>query len=154
MVSEICATIRNYFCKEKYFGTFEVRDGSLYVLGSAGLAAGSDINDLFLAGQYIRVIGSVLNDGVYMVGGTEFVGEEIFNGAIWSLAIPKDFIDLVDDIQEWCAANKSTLESPYTSESFGGYSYTKKAGSNSDGGAYTWQDQFSSRLNRWRKARV
>ncbi len=154
MVGEICATIRNYFCKEKYFGTFEVRDGHLYVLSSAGLTSGSDVDTQFLPGQYIRVVGSVLNDGVYLIGSANYTGAEIFNGSIWSMAVPKDFIALVTDIQNWCAANKNTLESPYTSESFGGYSYTKKAGSNSDGGAYTWQDQFASRLNRWRKIRV
>jgi hypothetical protein len=154
MVGEICATIKNYFCKEKYFGTFEVRDGSLYVLSSAGLAAGLDVDNQFVPGQYIRVVGSVLNDGVYMIGSADYTGSEIFNGSIWSLALPKDFLDLATEIQDWCEANKNTLESPYTSESFGGYSYTKKAGSNSDGGAYTWQDQFASRLNRWRKARV
>ena len=40
-------------------------------------------------------------------------------------------------------------ESPYTSESFGDYSYTKATGES--GAPLTWRDVFASRLNAWRK---
>ena len=40
-------------------------------------------------------------------------------------------------------------ESPYTSESFGGYSYTKATDAN--GAPIGWQKAFASRLNKWRK---
>ena len=39
--------------------------------------------------------------------------------------------------------------SPYQSESFGGYSYTKASASNGD--QVDWKTVFRSRLNRWRK---
>ena len=45
--------------------------------------------------------------------------------------------------------------SPFTSESFGGYSYSKSSGSggNGEAQALSWQRQFQSSLNKWRKIR-
>ena len=40
--------------------------------------------------------------------------------------------------------------SPYVSESFGGYSYTKRSGSDS-GSVGGWQEAFKARLSPWRK---
>jgi glycosyltransferase involved in cell wall biosynthesis len=44
------------------------------------------------------------------------------------------------------------LNSPYSSESFGGYSYSKASGTDNHGNDVTsWQSKFASRLNHWRK---
>jgi hypothetical protein len=101
-------------------------------------------------GQYFRIVGSVFNDGVYKYPATE-LKDEVFNGGIWEMAIPKELIELSTEIENWNNNNTSVLNSPYQSESFGGYSYTKKSGTN--GGDLTWQSQFASQLNQWRKVR-
>lgn len=67
--------------------------------------------------------------------------DEIFDGAVWLLAIPQDFIKLSEEIAEYKQNNKP---SGYTSESFGGYSYTKKEDSG-------WQGIFKKALHRFRK---
>ena len=46
------------------------------------------------------------------------------------------------------------VSSPYASESFGGYAYTKASagqGSADSGGGISWRTPFASELNKWRK---
>lgn len=63
------------------------------------------------------------------------------------MAVPRALIALSDEIKAW--VDKNGQESPYTSESFGGYSYSKAT--NAQGMAVGWRDVFRSRLNTWRK---
>lgn len=72
--------------------------------------------------------------------------DEVFDGEVWALAVPKAVIDIATEIEAWRKANP---DSAYTSESFGGYSYTTATAS--DGMPARWQDAFRRRLNRWRK---
>lgn len=116
-----------------YGGEFEVINGSIEL-------------PFLLDGQYFRIVGSVLNDGVYQYP-TADLKDEKFRGAIWALVLEQDFIDLVDEIKEWNEKNKKAVESPYQSESFAGYSYTLKSGDK----GYSWKKAFASRLNQWRK---
>jgi hypothetical protein len=51
---------------------------------------------------------------------------------------------------EWEKYGKAA-ESPYVSESFGGYSYTKSGGYEADGGVNNWVTAFKTRLAQWRK---
>ena len=77
--------------------------------------------------------------------------DEIFDGVIWLMAIPKAFLDLVKEIEDWQKKNgaaDSAAMSPFNSESFGGYSYSKGTGG---GTATTWQTIYASHLNIWRK---
>lgn len=143
MIGEICGYLRNYFCKRKYFGEFKIEDGAVSYLGG-----NMDIQP----GQYIRIVGSVLNDGVYQYTGSMELQDEDFTGAVWSMAVPADLITLAGEIELWKQKNQKAIDSPYTSESYGGYSYTKATGA--DGAAYDWQTHFASRLNRWRKIRA
>ena len=53
------------------------------------------------------------------------------------------------DYFTWQKENKKAVESPYQSESFGGYSYTIKNGN--DGQGLSWKQVFAARLNEWRK---
>ena len=148
MLSIICAEIRNYFTydEDKHIGDFSITDGVI----TPAIAIPTD---------YIRIAGSRKNDGVHKVSANDLVDESEFHGSVWVMSIPKDFLDLVDEIEAWQAKYggiDSELMSPFISESFGGYSYTKNAsssGSGSDGGT-TWQSTFSTRLNIWRKARI
>lgn len=144
MLTELCKEINNWFDKERYFGTFVVEDGVL--TGNFSLQEG----------QYFRIVGSVFNDGVYQYPATELV-DETFDGAIWAMAVPSEVIALAQEIKEW--ADKylgvdSAAMSPFNSESFGGYSYSKSGGSSSSGNvdlSGTWQGAFADRLNHWRK---
>lgn len=97
--------------------------------------------------QYFRIIGSAFNDGLHQYPADDLT-DETFDGAIWALGIPKQVITLADEIEAWTEKNKP---SAYTSESFGGYSYSKATGSN--GAPMGWQDVFRAQLNPYRKIR-
>ena len=74
------------------------------------------------------------------------MAEETFNGSVYLLAIPKDLENLVAEISTFVDEQEI---SDIQSESFGGYSYTRKSGEN--GNSYGWVDEFRGRLKRWRK---
>lgn len=143
MLSEICSEINNYFSNglPKYVGEIAITEG---VLDECGLQQG----------QYYRIIGSVFNDGVHQHPADD-LQDEVFNGAVWHMGVPKEVIDLANEIKDWqtkYGGADSAALSPFTSESFGGYSYSK--GTNANGGSSaTWQSAFASRLNKWRKVR-
>ena len=135
MLDEILAEIRNYFTVSVHSGDFEVIGGKLSPL------------DFLQNGQYFRIVGSVMNDGVYRYPYSGLT-DETFSGEIWALAVPPTLIALAADIEEYEKKAKETV-SPYTSESFGGYSYTKATDSN--GSPLSWEKVFAKRLNKWRK---
>lgn len=147
MLTEICAEIRNYFCKDedKILGDFAVSDGVL--TPSVGLAEN----------QYYRIVGSVFNDGVHAQSDA-LTDEGTFSGAVWKMRVPAGFLSLVEDIMAWQDKNgavDSAAMSPYNSESFGGYSYTKSASAAKDNVTeVSWRSAFASRLNIYRKIRV
>ena len=143
MLTELCAELKNYFLRDReadiHYGEYTISGGSIDL-------------PFLLNGQYFRIVGSVLNDGVYQYP-ADGLADEVFTGAVWSMAVPPSVVDLAADIEAWNEKNAEALASPYTSESFGGYSYTKASG-NSVGGGYSWQDQFASRLAKWRRLSV
>ncbi len=140
MLTEICAEIRNYFevPNGRHFGTFTIRGGSIAPL------------DFLQEGQYFRIVGSVFNDGVYQYPATSLT-DEVFDGSVWAMRLPPAVIALADEIKKFCESDNGTA-SPYTSESFGGYSYTKATDSN--GAPLTWQSVFEKRLNKYRRISV
>lgn len=99
-------------------------------------------------GQYFRVVGSVFNDGLHQYPVADLT-DETFTGSVWALAVPKAVIELAEEIDAWQTKNGDP--GPFTSESFGGYSYSKAT--NASGMAVGWQDVFKSRLNEWRRIR-
>ncbi len=104
-------------------------------------------------GQYYRICGSIFNDGLHKYGDAEDkLQNETFTGTVWALAIPKAVIDLSEKIKEWQTKNGDAVVSPFTSESFGGYSYTKATDSTT-GAQATWETVFRSQLNPYRKLR-
>lgn len=109
--------------------------------------------DFLQNGQYYRITGSVFNDGLHQYGDiSDKLQDETFMGTIWILAIPKVVIDLAEKIQEWQTQNAAAMESPYSSESFGGYSYTI-ATDTKTGNRATWETVFRSQLAPFRKVR-
>lgn len=141
MLDEVLRNIKNYFVKKVYKGEFTIADGNV-----------QDMSDYLQNEQYFKIVGSVFNDGVYQYPQTELKAET-FVGEIWAMAIPKEFLTLVSEIDAWIVKYGDDAQKPYQSESFGGYSYTKGSSysGSSSNGSIGWQDIFKSRLNRWRK---
>lgn len=141
MLYELCLELNNFFEYAVYIGNVVIEDGNVQT-------------DLLQDGQYFRIVGSVFNDGVYQYPQRQ-LKDEVYHGGLWAMAIPAEVIALNADIDAW-KQKYLTLDgqamSPYTSESFGGYSYTK-GNVNQSGGSSgaSWQTAFADRLNRWRK---
>ena len=146
MLTELCQELRNWFERKKFFGTFTIESGQI------------DLPDGSLqSGQYFRIVGSVFNDGVHKYEpeseNAESLTDEVFEGAIWAMAVPPSVVDLSERISEWVTKYGDSVSSPYSSESFGGYSYQKASSGQGDAASSnpTWQSTFASELNRWRK---
>ena len=138
MLEQVLMNIRRWFPVEGgiHSGTFTIKDGGITLP--------------FLAdGQYFRIVGSVFNDGLHQYPAVDLT-DETFTGSVWALAIPKAVIELADEIQKWQEKNGEASVSPYQSESFGGYSYSKATDAET-GGAVTWQSAFKQQLSAWRK---
>lgn len=151
IIDEVCQYLRNWFTRAQHFGVFEIKNGELQVQYDAGNEFGGlTIKD----GQYFRIINSALNDGIYQYPTSDLKDEE-FDGAVWVLGIPPAVISICDEIEAWedkYGGTDSALLSPFQSESFGGYSYSKGSGSTADGGnAASWKTVFAGRLSPWRK---
>ena len=148
MITEICAEVRNYFSlpKDRHIGKFSIVNGSI-------------TPPISFPTDYIRIVGSRKNDGVHKISAHDLVDEGTFKGAVWIMSPPKAFLDLVKEISDWQAKYggvDSTAMSPYNSESFGGYSYSKSGGSRSGGESVVsdWKNAFSGRLNIYRRMLV
>jgi len=146
MLQAVLEYVNNWFERDIYAGAWEIADGAL--TANPGIAEG----------QYYRIVGSVFNDGLHRWPATgeqhpESLNDERFVGEVRALAVPGSVVALAGEIAQWCTDNAKALGSPYSSESFGGYSYVKADGSKSgaNGGADAWKDHFRSSLNAWRK---
>lgn len=147
MITEICNYLKNWFDfdQPKYIGDFKIEDGVISSVkdGDMGIKEG----------QYFRIIGSVFNDGVYTL--SDELEDEEFTGAVWLMAVPKDVKNLAAEIALWqgkYGGVNSQNMSPFQSESFGGYSYSKGSGSsNSASSVPTWQSIYADRLARYKK---
>ena len=138
MLEQVLMHLKNWFLVPGgiHEGTYTIEDGGITLP--------------FLAnGQYFRICGSVFNDGLHQYPASDLKAET-FDGTVWALAVPQAVIELAAEIEAWQTKNGDASVSPYQSESFGGYSYSKATDSAS-GGAVTWQSAFRSRLNAWRK---
>jgi hypothetical protein len=155
-ITEICMECRNFFAPANK------RDDRSFIHTGEFTISGNSITplDFIQQGQYFRIVGSAMNDGVYCNDSESLaiLSDETFTGAIWEMSVPKAFLKLCEDIDAWRTKNESADSanmSPYTAESFAGYSYQKGAGVSANGGsAITWQSQFAKRLNAWRRIYV
>lgn len=138
MLEQVLMHLKNWFLVPGgiHEGTYTIEDGGIALP--------------FLAnGQYFRICGSVFNDGLHQYPEGD-LKTETFDGTVWALSIPQAVIDLAAEIEAWETKNGDASVSPYQSESFGGYQYSKATDS-ATGGAVTWQTAFRSRLSAWRK---
>lgn len=132
MLEEILAHINNYFVVSKQKGGYEISNGTISL-------------PFLETNQYFRIVGSLFNDGVYKYPVSDLT-DESFTGEVRAMAVPPAVIALASEITVWAEKNQPTA---YTSESFGGYAYSKAT--NENGVAAQWQDVFAKQLNRWRK---
>ena len=139
-LTDLCQELKNWFEVKKVFGTFEISGGTISL---------SELQ----TDQYYRIVGSVFNDGVHKYPDSG-LKDETFEGAVWLMAVPPTVIKLLDKINAWENDYGDATKSPYSSESFGGYSYTKASGSSDRNGNYSsvnYKNMFRDELNRWRK---
>lgn len=141
-ITSMCRIVNNYFVKEKVSGTFEL---------SPNVAPVS-----LLENQYLRIVGSVMNDGVYQNNAESLatLTAEEFQGEIWSMAVPKDFLALCEEIEAFNTKMNeiASKDNGFTSENFDGYSYSK-ASSLSPALQQEWNN-INSRLNNYRRIGV
>ena len=133
-IADVMRHVNNFFEVGTRTGKFSVEGGSI------------NLPDL-LPGQYFWIYGSIFNDGLH--DSTDGLVDEVFNGDVVYMAVPRDFLNLCVEIQMWDQIYGDVSASPYKSESFGGYQYTKDG---NDGGM-AWYDipSVKNRLNAWRK---
>lgn len=143
MLEQVLKAINNYFYKTGEKGEYVVNNNEIEVKGK------------YLVGQYIKIEGSILNDGVFKIvnvsrnkitidGGVD----ETFLGYIYGLAIPRDIIELEAKVKKF-NNNIFTTNSIYISETNGAYSYTKATDKN--GNVQTWKNAFASDLEPYRR---
>ena len=149
MLEAVLEYLKNWFERDPVTRMRRVYSGRLTASGGAlsGVPEGFAV-----PGQRVRVRGSRLNDGLHDWPCSD-LADEAFDGEVWALSVPKAVTDLADEVAAWCAEHGDAQNSPYASESFGGYSYTKATASGSQAGAggSTWQSVFAARLAPWRK---
>ena len=146
-LEDILWHIHNWFERESVTAKVEIAGGELP----------ASVSERLLEGQWYRIEGSYLNDGLHQHPDTE-LSDETFDGTITLLAIPRPLLRLAQRIQDYidqtADATEKARRSPFQSESFDGYSYSLKSGNGSNsasGGLSGWQSEFAGELNAWRK---
>ena len=150
MLTELCMELNNWFDRDlpKLLGEVKIENG---------MVTGDWFSHNIQSGQYFRIIGSVFNDGVHKYTGEadEGLTDETFIGSVRLMAVPKQVIQLAQDIENWQTQYGAQVASPFASESLSASSYSySKASVSADGtGGASWQASFASRLRPWRKTR-
>ena len=131
MLEELMRECRNWSCCAEWrspWHIYTIKDGSVSL-------------PFLVLGQYFRIVGSVFNDGVYQYGAgwldrmkrlTVLCGRCLCSACL--------YFSGSEDVEAWRNKYESTANSPFQSESFAGYSYTKSSASGNSGGSVTgWQ---------------
>lgn len=148
MLNQVMAYCKNHFDRSREIEEYEiVTDG---IVGSFG--------ETYVVGQYIWIVNSFVNDGVYKITGVtsskltldytmvaENTGESI---TVYGLKPPTDFLQVVEDIATWVDGNGG--KEGIAGESIDSYSISFGTGA---GGqmANTWQVAFAPRLEAYRQ---
>lgn len=144
MLTEICGYLNNYFDVERRTGLIKIQDEVIYC----------DNKEVSMEeGQYFALLRKNFVLGVYIYG-TDELDDKEFSGAIWMLDIPQDFLSIASEIEAWqtkYGGSDNAAMSPFNSESFGGYNYSKGSSASSTSNAVTWQDMYRSRLAKYKK---
>lgn len=128
----------NYFVSDYLAGDFTIATNVI-----------SGANSGYKVGQYIRILDSFFNDGVYKIktivsaGTYELEGtltDEEYSGFVCGLKVPPDFVSLSEEIDAYNAKSGDGVSSesiPNYSVSYSGKKY---------------QEQFADEISRYRKA--
>jgi len=142
-ITKLMRECNNYFASWGEYGNYKVENNVLEVRGT------------YFKGQYVRVMGSIMNDGVYKVESyvdskitLQNLTDEEFCGYIYSLSVPKDFIFLSEQIEEY-TSSIDIKKINITSESFNNYSKSIATGQN--GSVLKWQDIFNGDIQVYKK---
>lgn len=153
MLTEICAYLKNWFDVDEFHRKYPQITGTITIENNTIIG----LSEIVQKGQYFRIYGSIFNDGVHQYTTDMNLKDETFVGVIQSMRIDPDLLKIAAEIQTWadmyCKVGSEAM-SPFNSESFGGYSYSKSSGYASSNGTSNVSDPisvFASRLNRWRK---
>lgn len=129
-MADVMRACNNFFERGYIDGTFCVSGGEMPVPQVAD-------------GSIVAVTGSAMNDGVYTVASGKIktqYGAETFEGRVWLLKPPADFVSMCEEIN---AYNASHGDGGVISESFGNYSATYGS---KNGMPVDWQGVFASQL--------
>ena len=135
--------IKNFFEISREKGKFTIEDQTL-----------TGFKGSYPVGSYIALTGSILNKGVYLLADNlitlENAKNEAFDGIIYQLAPPPDFLALVEKIK---AFNERTgVSDNVVSAKFGIESFTRAT--NASGNIAMWQDVFKAELSSFRRMRT
>lgn len=139
MIEQVMRVCNNWFARFREMGTYTISANKMIIKGR------------YLAGQYIRIIGSGLNDGVYKIKSVnnktletvDTLQDETFEGNIVCLYPPGAFINLVNEISEYEIKNPIR---GVASESVPNYSVTYNKGIDGNQG---WQSIYAPKLKGW-----
>lgn len=129
-VAEVMRYCRHYF-------PVDYTDGQWQLTGGALLPEDEDRTDGLIA-----ITGSVHHNGVWLLqdGGIDTDTDESWQGRVWLLAPPEDFLALCREIDQWRALHPVQTAK---SEKFGEYEISYAG---ADGSPMTWQEVFVKRL--------
>lgn len=136
-IAAVMRRCRNYFETGYLDGAFRITGNALPEVEGA---------------RYVYISGSHAHDGVWEACGPYLTGRSAeifpndvdeFDGRIWFLDPPADFLELCAEIAAYEAKNPVGA---LMSESFGNYSYTRAALN----GSVAWSDVFASQLAPYR----
>jgi hypothetical protein len=104
----------NFFERSSEYGRYTISENAIAVRGD------------YKAGQYVRIMDSLLNDGVYKIASVEAgeitlnetLADEEFCGYIVGLAIPNEFITLAAKVEAFTNRGISSESIPNYSVSF------------------------------------
>lgn len=136
-VPDLMRETRNFFPAAALDASWTLLDGAL--TPAEGLNPG----------DWVAVTGSLSNNGVYQLSsGCVIPGavDEHWEGRIWLLTPPADFLALATEIASWAQQQGSVSA---VKESFGAYS--RETATDSDGRPITWQAYFARQLMPWRR---
>lgn len=101
-------------------------------------------------GDYYLIEGSRRNNGIHVYGDAD-LRNETYTGIVTEICVPPEVLAILEEINTWQEKNAEAVQSPYQSESFGGYSYTKASSLSGSGESTSWKTVFAPRLRIWRK---
>jgi hypothetical protein len=104
----------NFFERSSEYGRYTISENAIAVRGD------------YKAGQYVRIMDSLLNDGVYKIASVEAgeitldatLTDEEFCGYIVGLAIPNEFVTLAEKVEAFTNRGIASESIPNYSVSF------------------------------------